>query len=712
MVECDRENKMKIEEACNNLKKDIRVLWRKLKMTGEPEQLPSGLTLLEQQKSLKTKLICLEERRTEIMQQFRSVIDEERALAAKLGLEGVYIDEDTIPEKEDMQQVEESLRKLVRVKEERETHMFTMKEEIVSLLDSLGMDLNATTLSSVLDGEEPFDSLKPSDMKSVQHTMVELRTTLEQKKVEVRTIMEQIAGLYTRLDILSGEQCPLAMGQVCGVEELIKEENFLQLKEEKNKLEKMKTENMMAIIDRAKKELVVLWDGCLVAKEEQSLFLGGIEAEVDADEALATVEGEIGRLQKFSSQHKETLQKIVAYMELCSLAEDLKERMQDPNRLFKSRGKAMVKEEQDRKRVNTIPRRKEELLSLAEHKGDIVVYGQSLSTLVEDYAEELKELFAPPTAKVTKNHQSNSLSSTRSGKSFNMTSSLRSNKTASPRSTKKLGRYHTSPAARKASRTLRHTPQSAQLPSPARSTRRHGKMVGVSPLARPNKRMIRSNTTLGTDRVKAMVSSRMQMPDLVPSIHLNDGTINQSVFSDNVPYNSTVCYENSVFGNVDVPDMTVDMENTVVLSGLINKMVAARDAAVMQDCLRIQNTKTIATTDGNNTRALPVAAGSKIPRQPTASHMATKATRKLRRSNSCSDMVLKSRKRGVQRPRLGSGPDGQENLPSIRESGSVGGSRPAMLRSNSCLTASGVKKGVAGPGRSSRVGPSSKLVLR
>eukprot|EP00092_Neocalanus_flemingeri_P022714 GFUD01024634.1.p1 GENE.GFUD01024634.1~~GFUD01024634.1.p1 ORF type:complete len:780 (-),score=195.56 GFUD01024634.1:138-2267(-) len=709
MVECDRENKMKIEEACNNLKKDIRVLWRKLKMTGEPEQLPSGLTLLEQQKSLKTKLICLEERRTEIMQQFRSVIDEERALAAKLGLEGVYIDEDTIPEKEDMQQVEESLRKLVRVKEERETHMFTMKEEIVSLLDCLGMDLNATTLSSVLDGEEPFDSLKPSDMKSVQHTMVELRTTLEQKKVEVRTIMEQIAGLYTRLDILSCEQCPLAMGQVCGVEELIKEENFLQLKEEKNKLEKMKTENMMAIIDRAKKELVVLWDGCLVAKEEQALFLGGIEAEVDADEALATVEGEICRLQKFSSQHKETLQKIGAYMELCNLAEDLKERMQDPNRLFKSRGKAMVKEEQDRKRVNTIPRKKEELLSLAEHKGDIVVYGQSLSTLVEDYAEELKELFAPPTAKVTKTHQSNSLSSTRSGKSFNMTSSLRSNKTASPRSTKKLGRYHTSPAARKASRTLRHTPHSAQPPSPAR---RHGKMVGVSPLARPNKRMIRSNTTLGTDRVNAIVSSRMQMPDLVPSIHLNDGTINQSVFSDNVPYNSTVCYENSVFGNVDVPDMSVDMENTVVLSGLVNKMVAARDAAVMQDNLRIQNTKTFATTDGNNTRALPVAVGSKIPRQPTASQMATKATRKLRRSNSCSEIVLKSRKRGVQRPRLASGPDGQENLPSIRESEPVGGKRPAMARSNSCLTASGVKKGVVGPGRSSRVGQSSKLVLR
>ena len=71
MVECDRENKMKIEEVCNNLKKDIRVLRRKLKMKGDPEPLPSGLTLLEMQRKLKQNLIGLEEKRQELMAEFR-----------------------------------------------------------------------------------------------------------------------------------------------------------------------------------------------------------------------------------------------------------------------------------------------------------------------------------------------------------------------------------------------------------------------------------------------------------------------------------------------------------------------------------------------------------------------------------------------------------------------------------------------------------------
>ena len=70
MVECDRENKMKIEEACHNLKKDIRVMMRKLKKSDEPE-IADELTLLEQQKQLKMNLVSLEKERNAIMGEFR-----------------------------------------------------------------------------------------------------------------------------------------------------------------------------------------------------------------------------------------------------------------------------------------------------------------------------------------------------------------------------------------------------------------------------------------------------------------------------------------------------------------------------------------------------------------------------------------------------------------------------------------------------------------
>ena len=71
MVECDRENTMKLEEACCNLKKDIRVMKRKLKKPGDSDTLSEELTLLEQLKLLKSNLSSLEEERNEIMGEFR-----------------------------------------------------------------------------------------------------------------------------------------------------------------------------------------------------------------------------------------------------------------------------------------------------------------------------------------------------------------------------------------------------------------------------------------------------------------------------------------------------------------------------------------------------------------------------------------------------------------------------------------------------------------
>ena len=48
------------------------------------------------------------------------MIEEERSLAVKLGLDAVKIDEDTIPDKDDIDRVQDSLQRLVRVKEDRE----------------------------------------------------------------------------------------------------------------------------------------------------------------------------------------------------------------------------------------------------------------------------------------------------------------------------------------------------------------------------------------------------------------------------------------------------------------------------------------------------------------------------------------------------------------------------------------------------------------
>ena len=568
----------------------------------------------------------------------RSLIEEERTLAFKLGLEAVRIDEDTIPDKEDITRVEDNLRGLTKIKEERETRMFTMKEHIVAIMETLGMDMNATMLSLALDGEDDRDSLKLTDLRSIQHTMDELKRSLEHRKVEVQELLKDITSLYTRLNIPELEQCPLSTGRVCGEEDLVHEEKFHLLKEEKMRLERIKIANMKIIVGNAKSELFDLWEACMVGEEERGVFLNNLND--NADGVLSVIENEISRFQNYQRLHKDTFSKLSTFVGLCDLADDLKERMKDPNRLFKSRGKAMVKEEEDRKKVNTIPNRKAELLALAEHKGNLLIYDEMMSTYVEDQARVYEELFPSVSSRV-KSKQSSSLSSTKSGKSF--TTPMLGNKTASPRSTKKLGKSYKSPVPRASNRALR-TAQSNQ------NSRRGNRMTDSSPIDRPSKRMIRSNTTL--DRV----DSRKQNPN---SFH--DGTINESAFSENVPYNSTVCMNTTTTKRTMLPVITVDTENdnTVVLSGLIDQLVAARDAAVLQDItLRQQNPVNC------NVAANKPGPSAQISSQDRSS---IKAARKLRRSNSCSDLSLSRwKQQGEQRKRLTSRTESKENLASIR----------------------------------------------
>ena len=195
----------------------------------------------------------------------------------------------------------------------------------------------------------------------------------------------------------------------------------------------------------------------MVGEDEQKVFLNSLDD--DADSALIAIEGEISRLQEYFKLNKDIFHKLSAFVDLSFLDEDLKERMQDPNRLFKNKGKTLVKEEQDRKKVNTFPKRRDELLELAERRGNLIIYDEMMSAFVENQFQNYLEMF-PPAGSNVKNKQSSSLSSTRFGRGCS-TQRL-SNKTASPRSMKVGGKFDESPVLKAGSNALQ-IPQSLQI---------------------------------------------------------------------------------------------------------------------------------------------------------------------------------------------------------------------------------------------------------
>merc|ERR1712059_19842 len=254
----------------------------------------------------------------------------------------------------------------------------------------------------------------------------------------------------------------------------------------------------------------------------------------------------------------------------------------------------MAKEEQDRKKVNQLPELKDELLLLAEQHGNIFVYDIPLSTMVEDHYGHLDSRFSV-TDQGNRGGSKNTvggnktLGTTRSGRSF--VSVAPKNKTASPRSFRVKGRLVTSPGT---------------------TMMRKG--------ASSRSRMVRSNSTLASPGVagRKQAARREVVPRVQVGDSINDDTIDQTAFSENVRYNSTVLAGGQ---SSSLYQMDGAQDNTMVLGGYMERLLQAR------------NTASIGRKGGN----------------ASAGDESIKDRRKMRRSNSCSDIQL-----STFRQRLGS----------------------------------------------------------
>merc|ERR1719369_2432293 len=330
--------------------------------------------------------------------------------------------------------------------------------------------------------------------------------------------------------------------------------------------------------------------------------------------------------------------------------------------------------------VNAIPKRKEELLTLVEQKGNIMIYDKMMSVLVEEHALRVLEMFPPPVSvSRVKNKQSNPLSSNTNGKSFDIHQA--SNKTASPQSTKKLGKSYKSPdPGACGSRTLRiataiprstkklgksyrspvhsamgsRTVQTTKTASP-KSTKKLGKSSYKSPAPRTGNSSSRTLRTpksmIDSVRSYKMTNSspvskpmmRMNQPvtplsmsktnvfrEIKNSDVLHDGTIDESAFSENVPHNSTVCAQStrtlSPVTTVYTDKDDTNNDDTVILSGLSERLGPARDVASLQDTTQRQPSSSPGTEGSKS------GAGGQLARQDNS----WKTAGNVRRSSSCS----------------------------------------------------------------------------
>ena len=184
-------------------------------------------------------------------------MDNEARLATKLGIAIDKKDFSLVPVVEMIGSLEKNIEELKQEVEESDMKMFSMKEEVVVLLEALEMDMNATNLDEMLVGNEENVSLKKTDLEKVEATLENLRKKVKCKDAE--TLVQKVGKLYERLRVPQEERSALASGRVCGLEELAREGNIEEVRQELGRLLGMKVAMMSEILENARQDLEQVW---------------------------------------------------------------------------------------------------------------------------------------------------------------------------------------------------------------------------------------------------------------------------------------------------------------------------------------------------------------------------------------------------------------------------------------------------------------------
>jgi len=594
MVTSDTKNRDKLMRRCKEQQVQVDALSQELEAGGiKVESKVAMMTsLVMHNRDLHDQLHELEMMKEKHMVQIRTLLDKEGSLAKTLGVKSLEVNSRRLPDAATLKRLEKQVEELTRLSEEREEEMFAIKEEVVHLLDVLDLDLNTTSIEEMLIvNQEQFDSLRSKDVEAARQTLNSLRQKVEVKKKEVASLLDKLMVLYDCLVVPLERRSRLCIPEAFSLEELCKVDKVAAIREEVAQLQAVRKENMAEILGRVREELEASWRCRMVGAWTQQMFWrNSVE---DPEEELQRIQREVHNIQEDLDKHEETLNKVNTFLERCRLAQELSIRQQDPARL-KNRGNALMQEEKDRKKVNALPSLKEELLMRVERWGDIMIQDKRLSELIGSECSFLEKIY----------ETSLSTSSTRPPAKSNRVMSRTA--AAVPSSSRPFTRAN-STLGLGSSGSLANggTPSSSSLRAPSSSkvygTRNRTRMVGgESPLRRPS--------SVKTPSLRVQESSIIATEASL--------LLSESIFTESVPLSSTIQDPSADAAATSIKKVWADRARVE----LIANQVHADQARLEKSTASLQRAKEIAAF-----------ANSRLPQPPVAK-------RKLRRSNSCSDL--------------------------------------------------------------------------
>ncbi|XP_026234963.1 protein regulator of cytokinesis 1b isoform X2 [Anabas testudineus] len=345
-----------------------------------------GISMLQQEKNIRTQVEALMKERTKRMQQLKALLEQDQDLCDILCSMPYGISPDSVPSLEQLENFQQHISNQKEEKEKRYVEFTDIKKQIILYMEELDHIPETSFEKDVVCEDEDSFCLSRDNITSLKLLLCQLEERKAENEALCESHREKIQQLWDRLQVPQEEREVFNEHMVTS-----KKRNLDALQAEVKRLEELKLLNIRNVTDAIRSEIAVFWEKCFFSTDQRQAFAPYFSEDFTED-LLSLHDAEIQRLKQHHEDHKELFDGVHQWEESWRLYQELEKKASDPAR-FTNRGGNLLKEEKQRSDLQkSLPKLEKKLKAQidaweSEQGREFQVNGQKFLQYVEEQWE-------------------------------------------------------------------------------------------------------------------------------------------------------------------------------------------------------------------------------------------------------------------------------------------------------------------------------------
>ncbi|XP_041916257.1 protein regulator of cytokinesis 1 isoform X1 [Alosa sapidissima] len=359
-------------------------------MKEGPYKLEEGLTILQTEKNLRYRLEALQKEKNDRLRDLKALQLEDEELCVQLCSTPYYVPSNTVPSNEQLKALREHIQDLTAERRSRLAVFTALRKDIALLASEMGHDPETSLEREAVSDDPDVFLLTHDNIKALQLLVGQLGVKKGSLILTRDKLKERAMSLWSRLD------CPEKDGGFPLDTQGTLTNDISRWQNEVDRLEELQKAHLEDVIEKARLELMDMWDKCLFGPEQREAFNCYFCDVNYTEELLLLHDAELVKLKEYQEKTRPLLEALEKWEKNWVLFQDFERKASDPSR-FSNRGGALLKETKERTKVQKmLPKLEEEMKGAVDaweksQGSAFLVRGLKLMDYISVQREEYKQ---------------------------------------------------------------------------------------------------------------------------------------------------------------------------------------------------------------------------------------------------------------------------------------------------------------------------------